>query len=116
MDEESIQRLSRDACFEKREEIGQHRADTLKKMKIKLRMLSSYPKLCPLYIQNYLNTYKLNQKGTTNLNVAWILLKFLLYEINCHCKKKFIIMPTTIFSLFIPHSKMREIKETRENH
>lgn len=31
MDEESIQRLSRDAYFEIREEIGQHRADTLKK-------------------------------------------------------------------------------------
>ena len=45
MDEESILKLTRDQCTEKLMEIGQHSSGTLKKMKMRLRKFSLYPKL-----------------------------------------------------------------------
>ena len=45
MDEESIQKLTRDQCIEKLKEIGQHGPGTLEEMKMRLRKFSLYPKL-----------------------------------------------------------------------
>ena len=45
MDEESIQKLTRDKCIEKLKKIGQHGPRTLEEMKMRLRKFSLYPKL-----------------------------------------------------------------------